>query len=225
MPSTQYNISMIKTAVQNYSRQQILDVLNEVQQIVYSENTMQVAKIDPATGMPPYLETVAGQRFYECPADCRETTAIFWERPNRGYSPSQNRGLYTEYIYRNARFYQTAITSNNALVDVLANLTFIDDPGDTTTQYFHEYTMKPVSLTAESVQLVIPEELHYLMRKAVIAMLSVENYGETGYDEVVIEKIAKKIRRKLNKGAQAKPGITPYREEYMDGDSPNSFNY
>lgn len=225
MPSTQYNISMIKHAVQNYSREQIREVLDELQLIVYSENTMQTTKIDPATGMPPYIATTAGQRQYDCPTDCRETLSIFWERPQRQYSPSRNRALYTEYIFRNARYYKVAAYSTNALINTLATVTFIDDPGTTTDKYYHEYVIKPTKITSEQIQLTVPEELHWLLRKGVIAMLSSENYGETGFDDEVIRKVAAKIRRKLNKGTQARAEKTPWQEEYRDGEYPNSYYY
>ena len=209
MPTTQYNISMIKHAVQNYSREQIREVLDELQLIVYSENTMQTTRIDPATGMPPYIATTEGQREYDCPAECRETAAIFWESPKRQYSPSRNRALYTEYIFRNARYYKIAVTSKSALINTLATITFIDDPGTTIDKYFHEYFIKPTRITSEQIQLTLPEETHYYMRSGVIAMLSSENYGKTGFDTDVIEKLARKIRTKLNRGTQARSERTP----------------
>jgi len=223
MPSTQLNITKIRNAVKNYTRQQILDELNELQMIVFSENTMQVKRIDPATGMPPFIATTAGQREYDCPADCRETLAVFWEQPQNQYSPSKNRAMYTQYFFRNVAYYKIAVTSRNALIDTLATITFVDDPGTTTDKFFHEYSIKSPDLTSEEIQMAFPEEVHYLVRKAVIALLSSENYGATGFDDAIIQQISKACRRKMNKGAQARSQRTPWREEYRDAEFPSSF--
>jgi len=223
MPSTAQNITKIFNAVKNYSREQIREELNELQLIVYSENMMQNSKIDPATGMPPYLVTTAGQFQYDCPADCRETLGIFWESARNGYTASNIRGESTYYQYKQSSYRMEPVTSRNALADTLATVTFLNDPGDTTERFFHDYTIRPTFISSESIQLDIPEELHYLMRKAVIAVLSTENYGETGFDDAVIKEISKKIRRKLNKGTQARANRTPIQPEFMDGDLP--YNY
>lgn len=218
MPSTAYNITIIKAAVNNYSRPQILDVLNEMQMIIFDHPTMQNSKINPNTGMPPYLVTTQGVREYACPADCKETLSIFWEIPPRGYTSYPRRAMYSEYVYRGASYYKIAVNSKNALYDELATVTFVDDPGDSTDKYFHEYTTKPVSLTSEAIQLSIGEEVHYLLRQAVIAMLSTENYGQTGFDTSVIEQAAKKIRISLSRGAQPRSYRTPIQTEFRDED-------
>jgi hypothetical protein len=225
MPTTSFNVTLINAAVSNYSRQQVLEALDEMQKIVLGTNLEQMAVIDPATGMPPYLVTTALQRQYNCPDDCRETAAIFFERPTRQYSPSQNRAFYTEFIFRNATYWKVAARSTNRLVDQLATVTFIDDPGDTTNRYFHWYYPIAVTLTSETIQLIIPEEVHYLLRQGVIALLSTENYGETGFDTAVIEKIGRKIRSKMNKGTQARAERTPVRMQDRDGEWPNSYYY
>jgi len=223
MPSTSFNVSRIKNAVGNYSRQQILDTMDELLQIIYSENTMSSIVIDPATGMPPYLITTAGTRHYTCPANCRETSSIFVERPIRQYSSSQSRAMYTEYIFRNARYYKVAITSTPALINTLATVTFIDDPGTTTDKYFHEYFRVYTALTDETIQIPLPEEVHWLLRKGVIHLLRGENYSSGMLDESVIDNIAKKIRNKLNKGDQARANTTPIQEEYLDADFHNDY--
>jgi len=223
MPSTSYNVTMIESAVKNYSRPQILDVLDEVQKIVLGTNLMQFAALNPATGMPPYLATIAGQRQYNCPDNCRETAAIFVETPQNEYSPSPNRALYTQYTFDTPGYWKAPVRSTNRLLDTLATVTFIDDPGTTTDQFFHYYFITTVSLTSEDIQLVVPEEVHYLLRKGVIALLSSENYGETGFDDSVIERIGRKIRSKMNKGTQARSERTPIQQSQRDGGFPYDY--
>jgi hypothetical protein len=65
------------------------------------------------------------------------------------------------------------------------------------------------------VQLTIPEHLHYKMRQGVIAMLSSEEYGQTGFDTDVIDKMTRAIRNQLNRGAQARTHRTPVQEEHQ----------
>jgi len=217
MPSTSYNITMIKSAVENYSRQQILEVLNEISLIVFSDNTMRVEKIDTLTGMPPYLVTTNNIRNYNCPSDCRETAAIFCENP-RNYLPQQERGLYTEYIWRGTQYYKVAAKQQSASYNQLAQVTFVDNPGDTTTTYFHQYFIKHTPLTSEGIQLVFPEEVHYLLRDGVIQMLKGENYSAGMGNIPPIEQIAHRIRSKLNKGTQARANRTPIRDVDRDDD-------
>lgn len=223
MPSTSYNVTMIEAAVKNYSRPQILDVLDEVQKIVLGDNLMQLAAISPATGMPPFLVTTAGQRQYDCPADCRETAAIFVAAPERVYTPAQNMAIYTEFIFRSTSYWKIAATSKNRLLDALATVTFIDDPGDSTDRYYHYYFTTAVSLTSEDIQLIIPEETHWLLRKGVIALLGSENYGETGLDVNIMEKIGRKIRSKMNNGTQARAERTPVQLSQRDGAFPYGY--
>jgi len=218
MPTTSYNITMIKSACGAFSRAQILEVLNEVQMIVFNENTMRVEKIDTATGMPPYLATVQGTRHYSCPADCRETGAIFVLNPHTGYQPTQDKGGYAEYIWRTNRYYKVAAHQQSATIGQLATVTFVDDPGTTTDKYYHNYFIKHTNLTAETQQLIIPEEVHYILRDGVIQMLKGELYS-SGMGKIgPIEQIAHRIRNKLNKGTHARPGRTPIRDVDRDDD-------
>lgn len=216
MPTTSYNITMIKNACGSFSREQILEVLNELQMVVFSENTMRVEKIDTATGMPPFLATVAGIRHYTCPSDCRETAAIFVQNPKEGYSPTQDKGLFTEYIWRTNNFYRVAAHQQSATINQSATVTFIDDPGATTDKYYHNYLIKHTNLTSEKQQLLLPEEVHYVMRDGVIQMLRGELYSSGLGNIQPIDEIAKRIRNKLNKGSHARVGRTQVRMEDRD---------
>jgi hypothetical protein len=106
----------------------------------------------------------------------------------------------------------------------MAKVFFQEDPGDSSSVYYHLYYIKPTRITAENIQLVLPEETHYLLRKAVVALFTTEDYGESGFDDDVIEKVARKIRNSLNRGYQSNSGMTPIPEEYQD-DVSGSYGY
>jgi len=218
MPSTSYNVSMIKNAVSEYSREQIREALNEFLQMVYAGSSIQSEAIDPTTGMPPYLTTVQGTRYYDLGSDVRETIAIFTERPQRGYSSLRNRSYPIEYYYGGIGYLQVAIRSQPATISSNATLTFVDDPGSTTANYFHRYYKRYTPILTEDTQIPLPEETHWKMREGVIAMLGAESYGDVGARRQLVEKIILEINNKLSKGAQGKSLKTPWQPEFMASD-------
>jgi hypothetical protein len=212
MPTTVYNIDRIKRKVPDASRADILGVLDEVQTIIYSQDCIQTLKLD-STGLPPLLVTTKGVYQYNAPVDCRRISSIITLNSiNR--DRSRPVGPRQEYYFRNKGFFKVAASTRDANISDLAKIFFEEDPGDTTDVYYLVYFVKPTPLTSEDVQLTLPEELHYLVRNAVIAMYTTEDYGESGFDNDVIKKTAQKIRNSLNRGYQGNVGETPVREEY-----------
>lgn len=217
MPTTQYNLERIMNKVSGESPETILETLDEIQTIVYSQNCLQTQKIE-STGLPPFLSTTDEVYEYNCPADCRETAAIFAlsgtiRRYNtRPIGPTKN------YYYRNKGYALIGATTRNAYQGQVAKVFFEANPGTTTDVYYHLYYIKPTSLSDVSIQLTLPDEVHYLLRKAVVAMFTTEEYGESGFDNAVIEKVAREIRNKLNRGYQSNVGQTPIPEEYQADD-------
>lgn len=222
MPTTIYNIDRIIESVPEMSRAVILDTMNEIQLIVYSQDCIQTQKIE-STGYPPYIVTAAGVFEYDMPADCRRVNAVFTLNPMRR-SRLRPIGPRREYYFRNRGFYKLNVRTKDANIDEVAKLWFDEDPGDTTDSYYLSYYIKPTPLTDESINLTIPEELHYLVRKGVIAMFNTEEYGVSNLDEAVIEKISRKIRNSMNRGAQGVLGFTPIMEEQMD-DNTRHYGY
>jgi hypothetical protein len=219
MPTTEYNVSMIRNAVPNYSRQQILESLDEIQKIVYAQDSEQTLYTDPTTGMPPYLATVAGTYDYACPANCRRTACVFSEQPNFGSRrPS---GDQDSYYFRGTGYYKVMVSSTDAQPNgTVARVMFRDDPGTTTAKFFHAYWVTVPELSTEEDQLSIPDHLHWRLRKGVLSLLTDEEYGDTGQGEGTIERICRKIRSQLNRGAQSMTGLTPVQEQdrtYVDG--------
>jgi len=215
MPSTRYNCEMIRRRVGNYTLEQILNVLDEIQTIVYEQDTMQTTYINPSTGMPPYLVTQNNIHQYDCPANCRRVKAVFAESPPSIDSRSLPRPWSKNYYFNGRGFYQVGVNTRDAIPDngQLATVEFPFNPGSTTTKYYLEYYIQATPLTDINIQLTLPQHVHWRMRKAVIAMLRSEEYGDDGSDEVIIERVCRQIRNQLNRGQQARIGRTPIQEE------------
>ena len=221
MPSTSSNITEIINAVGTYSRSQVLDKLDELQLICYATGAVQTEVYDTDTGMPPFLETTAGQRHYTLGDDVRQTIAIFTENARRGYSPYRDvftRNLYNSYIYKNSAYRRIAIRSTTKLFNTNATLTFVNDPGTTTENYYHQYVKEDTRLTSEAVQLSVPENIHWILRDGVIAMLSKENYGDIQRRRELIRQICTEVANELGKGDMGKSIRTPVQLEFQSLD-------
>jgi hypothetical protein len=216
LPTIQYNIDRILERVPDQSPQTILDMLDEIQTIVYSQDCLQTQKILDATGLPPYIVTTDGVYEYDCPSDCRRTAAVFSLADTLRKINTRPVGPAKAYYFRNKGYANVGATTRDATPGKLAKLFFADNPGNTTDVYYHLYFIKPTPLTDVSIQLTLPDEVHYLLRKAVIAMFTTEEYGESPQDEATIERVSRKIRNSLNRGYMSNVGQTPIQEEYQD---------
>lgn len=217
MPTTSQNVSWIRYRLPKYTRQEILTVLDEVQLIVYSEDVTQTEYIDPATGLPPFIATTAGKFDYACPANCRRVIAVFSDSPITTYSRTRPTPQTRRYYYRNLGYFEMAVNQRDALPGgVAARVIFQEDPGTTTTDYYLQYYVQPTPLTSEAIQMTLPEHTHWRVRQGVLSMLSSEEYGQTGFDDAVMEKVTRVIRNQLNRGAQSRTGRTPWRAEWQE---------
>lgn len=215
MPSTEYNVDMILRRLPKESPESIVNVIDEIQKIVYSQDSFQTEKIE-STGMPPYIVTTDGIYEYECPDDCRRTIAVFGLTVPRRTSRERPVGPRQEYYYRNRNYCKLAITTRDATIENNAKIYFQENPGDTTTAYYHHYYVKPTDLSDISIQLTLPEEVHYLLREAVVSMLTSDEYGKSQYDDAIMFKVVRKIRAQLNKGIGGSLGRTPPRDIAID---------
>ena len=221
MASTASMIDKLQRAVSNYSRPLLLDALNEVLSIVYSENMAQTIAVDPATGLPPTLTTIAGTFNYELPADCRELAAVLVNTDSAYPTGNTNYGLSVAganntSLAFNRVWSKIPATSISANGTGPASVTFVNDPGDSTDTYNLYYYKVAPSLDVEDDEIPLPVELHYLLRQAVLAMLNTENYGQTGFDNSVFENTMKQIRNRMNRGTQTKIGKTPVQAQDMN---------
>lgn len=216
MQSTEYNVDMIYRRCSKETPEMILQILNEVQNIVYSQNCLQTTRLT-STGMPPFINTQQGVYEYDAPADCRVTSAIFTASTPKVFNRQRPVGPRREYYFRNKGFYLlSAETRYQTPQEPVCKIYFQEDPGTTTNQYYHLYHIKPVELKSMDVPLTLPDEVHYLLREAVISMITSDEYGKSNFDEAIFEKVAKKIRNSLNKGYFGGWGKTPIQEEMQE---------
>jgi hypothetical protein len=221
MGTTAYNVSMINRRCQKETPEMILQILDEVQKIVYSQECLQTLKLTP-TGMPPFIATQKGVFEYDCPDDCRNTSAIFTLKLPESHLRSRPVGPRREYYFRKKGYYMMSAESRPATIETPAKIYFQEDPGDTTEAYYHLYHLKPITLSTMDVQLILPEECHFLLREAVISMITSDEYGKSQFDEAIMAKVARKIRNTLNKGFFSGYGRTPVREEDQEIDGYSS---
>ena len=208
---------MIEARVSNYSRPQILQVLDEIQQYVYSQNVSETQYIDGDTGLPPILRTRRGHLKYNCPSTCRETAVIFTLDPPRSYYQMKYPPNWERtYYYQGKEYYRVPVTTRQATNGVLATVKFPFDPGTSKDRYYHLFYLKPPVLDTEAVQMIIPENLHLFVRRAVISLLSSEEFGENGIDYQILDDVAKRVRNQLNRSLQLKIGKTLALPEYRD---------
>lgn len=218
MPSTAQNVTLIEAATKGrFSRPQILSILSEIQDVVYSQRTEETKKISATTGYPPYIVTTDGTYRYDCPSDCWMTEAIFAETPIRRFSANTiDHGQNLTYYWQNREYQRIEVSQTLKTVGVLATVTFKENPGATTEKYYHSYWIKADPLEDETDELVLPENTHYILRMACEAMLDGENYGSIQERLGAMDVVAKRIRKELNRGARGRIGKTMIQSEYRD---------
>jgi len=220
MPSTIYNIQRVLNRAPSYTEEEVLQTFDELQKIVYSQESEQTMKYDSSTGMPPYIETQDEVYEYDCPSDCRRTASVFTEEVlRRSYSRTNERAYFQNgYDYRGRQYLRVLVRSIDARPQssTVGKVVFPFNPGDTTTKFFHQYWISPPDMTDVTDQLVIPEHVHFLFRRLAIYVLTTEQYGDIVIDDPNIMRGIKRIRTQLNAGAQMIEGRTPIRPENQD---------
>ena len=227
MPTTRQNVEWIKDRNPKYSSEQILNVLDEVHYRVRSLNIDYNYYLDPTTGMPPYLATTEDVYSYDCPDNCRKTSRIFvWKDRLRGHgNPFYSRTLDMEggnseifnwrgreYLSLNYIHQQDKTLRDYAKVIFGAEF----NPGTTTDKYFHLYWTVHERIETVDDEMEIPEEHSFEIRQAVASILSTEDYGETGFDNQILDNMARKIGNGLTAGMPRTVTRTPWRREYRD---------
>lgn len=229
MPTTRENVAWLHNRNPKFSAQQILEFLNEVHMKCVHQEIDQFLYRDPATGMPPFLQTTEGTRVYNCPSNCRKTSKIFVDLYCQKYhytSMYNNRRVIDnvrleEFEWGGERFYYLPwISQTDALVSagVLATVTWGAnyDPGTTTNQYYHLFWIKCNQILTLDDEMQLPDELHFGIRKMVSAYMATEDYGESQSDEDVMIRIARDVRNRLDIGARGRVGRTQWQIKDRD---------
>lgn len=227
MPTTRQNVSWIKDRNPKYSPEQILSILDEVHYRIRSLNIDYNYYLDSTTGMPPFLATIDGVYSYDCPDNCRKTSHIFCWRENNSYPGKSYYGSGRHFRQDNSEIFnwrgreflslnytqqQDKTLRQNAKVIFGSEY----NPGTTTDKYYHLYWVVPARIEDVEDELEIPEEFSFEIREAVSAILSTEDYGETGFDDSVLAKAALRISNGLSAGSMRRPTNPTWKREYRD---------
>lgn len=231
MPTTRENVAFIHQRNPKYSPAEILEILNEVHLRCVEQDLDQFLYIDPLTGMPPYLITHTGVHVYDAPENCRKTAKIA-VHASAGLLDTGEYRYYSRHDWENflegdmfkwcgREFYKVAaVTQVDALegAEIAAKIIFGSrhNPGETTHKYHHFYWIKANQLLDLDDQMQLPDSLHFMIRRAVSAYMSTEDYGESNTDEQAIQKILKDVRYLLSSGASGRPTTVAMRIEDRD---------
>lgn len=161
----------------------ILAVLNEVDLRMNEADIDQMLFIDSATGLPPFLATTSGTRFYELPTTCRKVQDIFIHPRDLTNDMYRYDKYYREKWYNGVRYYSIYNTSRRrsisaAGVVTAANITFPFNPGTTTEMYYSSYYRQPHEITSVNIQPNTLPAFHHLLTDGVFARIQYLQYGK-----------------------------------------------
>jgi len=217
--TTSEMVTFIQKQVTNYTREEILEFYNRVNEFVLHKPLYQRMKLDGTNGgFPPFLATQNNVYEYECPSDCWRTVRVFSERLQRSFA---SRNFVTRnrlYYFTKQSTFEIAVRSFDATETEPGRVIFDTNPGDTTEQFYHLYLLKARQLTSEQIQTELPVVHHLYMRYGTLALIRDEEYGNGAFMQWVNDKQsgAKQIWYQLNKGDQGRLFRTIIREEFQE---------
>lgn len=197
----------------SYSREEIRLILDQIVRIVLENPNAQRGKIDPSTGMPPYLATTGGVYKYTTPSDCLRVVRVFREDLT-GYRSQNYNSKISEYVFEGKVYYEIPLSKNvEATEGSLGYIIFRDNPGTTTNKYFLEYIEKSPSIESQNIDTLIPAKHHFGLVDGVLARMRDEEYGDKSAWAYWMERTLPKISSAMNVGAGYTVGYTPIQEE------------
>lgn len=221
MATTRELISWIHRRNPKYSPTEILEILNEVHQRCVEQEIDQFLYRDPTTGMPPFLTTVKGQYVYDCSLNCRKTSKLAILIRNRDPRPFHHYPLlshpfsdYPRFSWAGKDFLEIPFVYQidaNPELNKLATVSFGAkyDPGDTTEKYYHFFWIKANQILTLNDNLQISDaNIHFMIREAISAQISSEDYGATAENFAIIKKLIIDVSKALNSGADGHYGYS-----------------
>lgn len=176
--STRSIVTLIKRQAPDWTRVEILDLVNDVVQIMLRKPTS-LTRMFTTDGTDPILTTVAGTRRYELAASStcfNYANGAFFVSDvykSRNAKFANNVFAIPEDSYIPTTFIQNATGASAAIV------TFVDDPG-TSTFYVRAYA-QPADITSETATMPIPVE--WQMRAVVDGVIGMIERMEHGKSE------------------------------------------
>jgi len=186
-------IKQIQRDAPKWSSEDIRELINEVQRIVYSNPVSQMRMYDTSTGSDPILTTTAGTYEYSI-----GTSNGF------DYNASCVYIVYTSL---------TDVEGSRVSTDIIpatetdaAKVRFIDDDPGSSTYYVWAFR-KPPEITSTSVQLTIPPDYHLtLVKKGVMGLIETSDSGTSRQWEDFERFYKTKFLTKMNKNARDNKG-------------------
>lgn len=198
MSTTSENLTLLKRALNKFSKEELLGALNDAVQLVYEQGSEATWYYDPATGNPPYLATQDNVFEYDAPSDCSQVVSVFAEYPrDRGYARGVNYE-YDTYRWNDREWAKAPVDVRPKTADDVAKIIFRTNPGDTTEKYYLLYSLEHPTIDSVNVQMRIPARAHLWVRELVKIMLAAESYGDAGNYAMNVEAMIKRIRNTMN---------------------------
>jgi hypothetical protein len=175
--STRSIVSLIKRQAPDYTRVEILDLVNDVVQIMLRKPTSLTRMFDES-GTDPVLTTIAGTKKYELSlgSTCFNylNGAFFVAGVYSGKISTINN---SSYAYPNDSV-MAEVYIQNATGAKAATVTFLNDPG-TSTYYVKAYA-QPLDLTSESMDMPVPVEWQLpCIMDGVIGLIEKAEHGKS----------------------------------------------
>lgn len=191
MPSTREILVQLEYDAQGWQpsgNRGLLWLINECHRFMVSGDCWQHLYIDSSTGRPPYLTTTSGTYQYDAPSNCRKifdiavdslssyTPTVFYNYYNQltGRIPGEKRN----FVWAGRQYTRMEAYTTLALMDGVCTATFPFDPGTTTETYYLFYFKKPTEITAQTIELDIPEVYHEILIDGVLARIGKKSYGD-----------------------------------------------
>lgn len=168
--NTKSFITYVKRRAPAWSRADILDLLNDIQETVFSNSAELLRYLDESTGRDKILTTTQGTYVYELSASAFGADIHFIENIYQYENPE---GYYNKQFLEDV-----AANTFKATGSTMAKIVFNEDPGDS--EYYITCFRKPTPITSENVQPEIPE---YMLLKyvygGVIGLIEMAEHGDS----------------------------------------------
>lgn len=137
-------VSLVQKQYPDWSETMICEILNEIQRLVFTQNTTPHMRMYGTTGKDPILTTVAGTYEYNI---------------NTGSGFTYNAWRVTDVYSSSIDYPKDVIKLDADPVTGCARVIFKEDPG-TTSYYVKAYKLPP-QITSTTIQLSIPHGYHF----------------------------------------------------------------
>jgi hypothetical protein len=200
-------VTALKKEFPDWSRTEILDMINEVQKIVFTQRPTAQMRIynnalsSSTLGLDPTLNTTAG--VYEYQINSSTCTMSSGTRAWRVVS-----------VYKDDEEEQEEITTFDGSANddsLCAKVIFDSDPGTTTNTYHIRCYKYPTEITVESIRTIIPEQFHRShLYEGVAGFIEKFRSGKSDRWDIFFKILLKEILQQMSEGRRRSTDV-PYR--------------